>query len=43
MKQQLEKLGFAPGGNTPDEFAAMLNTELSYWAQMVQEAKIEKK
>jgi hypothetical protein len=32
----------AQGGHTPEEFAAFLKKELSYWAQMIREAKIEK-
>jgi tripartite-type tricarboxylate transporter receptor subunit TctC len=40
--EALEKLGFAAGGHTPEEFAAFLKKELSYWAEMIREAKIEK-
>jgi tripartite-type tricarboxylate transporter receptor subunit TctC len=40
--EALEKLGFAAGGHTPEEFDAFLKKELSYWAQMIREAKIEK-
>ncbi len=42
VKQQLGKLGFEAGGNTPAEFAARLRQEIAAWAKMIEAAKIPK-
>jgi tripartite-type tricarboxylate transporter receptor subunit TctC len=42
VKQQLGKLGFEPGGNTPEQFATRLKAEIASWAKVIEEAKIEK-
>ena len=42
VKQQLDKLGFEGGGNTPGEFAARVRQEIAAWAKMIEAAKIPK-
>ena len=42
VKQQLGKLGFEAGGNTPAEFAARIRQEIAAWAKMIEAAKIPK-
>jgi tripartite-type tricarboxylate transporter receptor subunit TctC len=42
VKQQLGKLGFEAGGNTPTEFAARIRQEIAAWAKMIEAAKIPK-
>jgi tripartite-type tricarboxylate transporter receptor subunit TctC len=40
VKERLANLGFDPIGNTPDEFAAWVRTEVAKWAKVIAEAKI---
>ena len=40
MKERLAALGADPVGNTPDQFAAFLKTEMSKWAKVVKAAGI---
>jgi tripartite-type tricarboxylate transporter receptor subunit TctC len=42
MKEQLDKLGFAPGGMTPAEFDARLKEEIASWNKVAREAGIAK-
>ena len=41
MKERLALLGFAPVGNTPEEFAAQIRTELAARAKIVRDAGIK--
>ena len=41
MKERLALLGFAPVGNTPEEFAAQIRTELAARARIVRDAGIK--
>jgi len=41
MKERLALLGFAPVGNTPEEFAAQIRTELATRARIVRDAGIK--
>ena len=40
-KERLDSLGFVPVGNTPDEFAARIKTELAKWGDVVRAANIK--
>lgn len=40
VKERLLALGFVPIGNTPDEFAKRIDSELKKWAKVIQDAKI---
>ncbi|MFT4116384.1 Bug family tripartite tricarboxylate transporter substrate binding protein [Bradyrhizobium sp.] len=40
VKGQLEQLGFAPVGSTPEEFTAQIGTELEKWARVIRAARI---
>jgi tripartite-type tricarboxylate transporter receptor subunit TctC len=41
VKQRLAKLGFEPIGNSPDEFAAWIKTEVAKWAKVMRAANIK--
>ena len=40
MKERLMELGYEPVGNTPDEFAARIKTEIATWARIIRSAGI---
>jgi tripartite-type tricarboxylate transporter receptor subunit TctC len=40
MKERLVELGYEPVGNTPDEFAALIRTEIATWARVIRSAGI---
>jgi tripartite-type tricarboxylate transporter receptor subunit TctC len=40
MKQRLVALGYEPVGNTPDEYAAQIRTEIGKWAKVIRAAGI---
>jgi tripartite-type tricarboxylate transporter receptor subunit TctC len=40
MKEQLAALGFQPVGNTPEEFAAQIRTDIVKRAKVIQDAGI---
>ena len=40
MKERLVALGYEPVGNTPDEYAAQLRTEIPKWAKVIRSAGI---
>jgi tripartite-type tricarboxylate transporter receptor subunit TctC len=40
MKERLIQLGYEPVGNTPDEFAAQIRTEIEIWARVIRSAGI---
>jgi tripartite-type tricarboxylate transporter receptor subunit TctC len=40
MKERLVALGYEPVGNTPDEYAAELRTEIPKWAKVIRSAGI---
>lgn len=40
MKERLIELGYEPVGNTPDEFAAQIRTEIAAWARIIRSAGI---
>src|SRR5712691_7751514 len=40
-KERLDSLGFVPVGNTPDEFAVRIKTELAKWGAVVRAANIK--
>lgn len=41
VKQRLATLGFDPIGNSPDEFAAWIKTEVAKWAKVMRDANIK--
>lgn len=41
VKQRLAKLGFEPIGNSPDQFAAWIKTEVAKWAKVMRDANIK--
>jgi tripartite-type tricarboxylate transporter receptor subunit TctC len=41
MKERMEALGFAPVGNTPEEFAAQIRTEIAKRAKIIRDAGIK--
>ncbi|SRR6266508_5975062 len=40
MKERLVELGYEPVGNTPDEYAAQIRTEIAKWAKVIRSAGI---
>ena len=40
MKERLADLGYEPVGNTPDEFAVQIRTEMAKWAKVIRSAGI---
>jgi tripartite-type tricarboxylate transporter receptor subunit TctC len=40
MKERLVALGYDPVGNTPDEYAAQIRTEVAKWAKVIRSAGI---
>ncbi len=40
LRERLAMLGFEPVGNTPEEYAVWLRSEIAKWAKVVQEAHI---
>jgi tripartite-type tricarboxylate transporter receptor subunit TctC len=40
MKDRLVELGYEPVGNTPDEFATQIRTEVADWARVIRSAGI---
>ena len=40
MKERLVALGYEPVGNTPDEYAAQIRTEIPKWAKVIRSAGI---
>jgi tripartite-type tricarboxylate transporter receptor subunit TctC len=40
MKERLVELGYEPVGNTPDEYAAQIRTEIAKWAKIIRSAGI---
>jgi tripartite-type tricarboxylate transporter receptor subunit TctC len=41
MKERMAALGFAPVGNTPEEFAAQIRTEIAKRAKIIRDAGIK--
>ena len=41
MKERLKDLGYEPVGNSPDEFAAQIRTEMAKWAKVIRSAGIQ--
>ena len=41
VRDALAKLGFDPGGGTPDEFGATVRSEIVRWGNIVKEAGIK--
>jgi tripartite-type tricarboxylate transporter receptor subunit TctC len=41
MKAQLEKLGYEPVGNTPEEYTAFLREEVARWGKVIKDADIK--
>ena len=41
VKEKLSGLGFDPVGNTPEEFAARIKTEIDRWAKVIKDAHIK--
>jgi tripartite-type tricarboxylate transporter receptor subunit TctC len=41
VKEKLATLGFAPIGNTPDEFGAWIKAEVTKWAKVIRAANIK--
>lgn len=41
VKSRLESLGFEPGGNTPQQFAAFIKSEMDKWSRLIREAGIK--
>jgi tripartite-type tricarboxylate transporter receptor subunit TctC len=41
VKERLGTLGFDPIGNTPDEFAGWIKTEVAKWAKVIRDANIK--
>ena len=40
IKKRLVELGYEPVGNTPDEYAAQMRTEIASWARIIRSAGI---
>ena len=38
--KRIEKDGLEPAGGTPEAFAALLNSEIAEWAEVVRQAKV---
>ena len=41
MKEFLERRGFEPGGNTPEQFAQIIRTDLPRWEKVIRQARIK--
>lgn len=41
MKERLVELGYAPVGNTPDEYAAQIGIEIDKWAKIIRSAGVK--
>jgi tripartite-type tricarboxylate transporter receptor subunit TctC len=41
LRKKLDELGLEPIGNTPAEFAAAIESEISQWAKVIKEAGIK--
>jgi tripartite-type tricarboxylate transporter receptor subunit TctC len=42
VKERLRAIGYVPVGNTPEEFAAQIRTEIAKWEKVIREANIKK-
>ncbi|MPZ47676.1 MAG: hypothetical protein GEV05_30850 [Betaproteobacteria bacterium] len=40
LRQRFAALGLEPAGNTPEEFARLIRSEIAKWHKVVQAAKI---
>jgi tripartite-type tricarboxylate transporter receptor subunit TctC len=43
MTQMMRNLGMVPGGDTPEQHAAWIKSEVARWADLVKKAGLEKK
>jgi tripartite-type tricarboxylate transporter receptor subunit TctC len=41
VKEKLSGLGFDPVGNTPEEFAVRIKSEIERWGKVIKDAKIK--
>jgi len=41
VKERLATLGYAPVGNTPEEFAVQIKQDIARWAKVIREADIK--
>jgi tripartite-type tricarboxylate transporter receptor subunit TctC len=41
VRRRLDEIGFAPLGNTPAQFAAVIAAEIPYWARLIKEHHIK--
>ena len=41
VREQIGRLGADPAGNTPEQFAAHIKTEIAKWAKVIKAANIQ--
>jgi tripartite-type tricarboxylate transporter receptor subunit TctC len=41
VKEQYAKMGFIPGGGTPEQLDAFIRTEIAKWAKVIETAGIK--